>query len=499
MLLLARLRRSLGGAAALVLGFWITGCGQAETSTTGAGGGTSTESTTTSAGGGGGGGDEGPPGGPPQSYGEGGETKCATSIGALVGDIEVLGDGVHVTGVALDPEGNALVVAAVQGAVDFDGEQLPAGGGYDVFVGKWDPDCQPVWRLRVGGSGDQSPYSVAADSAGNVYVGGAFLGKLSFGGDPLVTGSQPPSGYLSNGAAFLAKLDPDGQLLWQKAFGLQQNAQIDSIAVGADDNVVVAGKFEGDIDFGGEVLEGWSSGFLAKLDPDGNHLFSRAFAAGNDGRLVYPVSVSVGAGLSLGGTLDGTADLGGGPISSMEPSWDTFAARLDADGNHLWSTTFPSPGWGDDGEAAIDAEGRVAVARTFDEAEIFVDLFDADGQLAWSKAIGSQEGFTSQHLCFDVHGDVLFAGWFASVADFGGGELDAANSVLGASYVAKLTIEGDHVYSRRFGGISAATAVAGDPEGGAVVVGAFLGEIDLEGVKLNAHGLYNGYLARLAP
>jgi hypothetical protein len=499
MLLLARHRRSWGGAAALVLGFWITGCGQSETSTTGGGGGTSTESTTTSAGGGGGGGDEGPPGGPPQSFGEGGETKCATSIGELVGDIEVLGDGVHVTGVALDPEGNAVVVASVQGAVDFDGEQLPAGGGYDVFVGKWDPDCQPVWRLRVGGSGDQSPYSVAADSAGNVYVGGAFLGKLSFGGDPLVTGSQPPSGYLSNGAAFLAKLDPEGKVLWQKAFGLQQNAQIDSIAVDADDDVIVAGKFEGDIDFGGEVLEGWSSGFLAKLDPDGNHLFSRAFATETNTKLVDSVSVSVGAGLSIGGTLDGTADLGGGPISSMEPSWDTFAARLDADGNHLWSTTFPSPGFGDGGEVAIDAEGRVAVARTFDEAEIFVDLFNADGQLAWSKAVGFQEGFTSQHVCFDGHGDVLVAGGFDGVADFGGGELDATNSGLGASYVAKLTIEGDHVFSRRFGGPSAVIAVAGGPDGDAVVVGAFLVEIDLEGVKLTSHGLYNGYLARLAP
>ncbi len=58
---------------------------------------------------------------------------------------------------------------------------MTSAGDDDVFVAKLDPDGAYQWSHRFGGAGADRATSVAIDSERQVYVTGAFTGKVTFG------------------------------------------------------------------------------------------------------------------------------------------------------------------------------------------------------------------------------------------------------------------------------------------------------------------------------
>ncbi|MBI4704120.1 MAG: SBBP repeat-containing protein, partial [Deltaproteobacteria bacterium] len=169
--------------------------------------------------------------------------------------------------VAVDGAGNALVTGYFWNTVDFGGGLLASAGSYDIFVAKFDPQGKHLWSKRFGEADHQYVNYIAADSSGNVLVTGYFAGTVDFGGGPL----KSAGGH----DIFVAKFDPQGNHLWSKRFG-DASAQ-SGLGITADGagNALVTGPFEGTVDFGGGVLAsaGARDIFVAKFDPQGNHLW----------------------------------------------------------------------------------------------------------------------------------------------------------------------------------------------------------------------------------
>lgn len=178
--------------------------------------------------------------------------------------------------------------------------------------------------------------NVGVDAAGNmVVVGWSDGGPVDFGGGG---GMGPPAGY----ALVVAKLDGGGNHVWSKGFNFNSNgtatftpdymgASVDSLG-----NVLLTGWAEpaGSFDFGGGPLTGM---FVAKLDANGHHVWSKQFAGGMGGSVVVDSAGNV----FLAGGIQSSVDFGGGPLINTSPStspwFDIFAAKLDAVGNHVWS------------------------------------------------------------------------------------------------------------------------------------------------------------------
>ncbi len=112
------------------------------------------------------------------------------------------GDGAEQIGygVSFDVDGNVIVVGSFAGSVNFTGNVLTSGGGFDVFVAKFDQGGNPLWSKRAGDASDQTAYCVGADSSKNVYLGGGFNGSIDFGG-----GSHNSGGLQD---LFFVKLSP---------------------------------------------------------------------------------------------------------------------------------------------------------------------------------------------------------------------------------------------------------------------------------------------------
>jgi hypothetical protein len=260
------------------------------------------------------------------------------------------------------------------------------------------------WRAVTAGWLDPR---VAVDAAGNVFYGGSFYNTFDFG-----------LGSLTSGGAqdiYLAKLDPSGNLLWNKRFGAADPQVLEGIAVDPAGSVALTGYFKKSLSFGGGTLNSAvNSAFLAKLDTNGAHLWSKAFV-GTSPLISNGIGVDAGGNLAIGGILNGSADFGGGPLASAG-SHDVFVAKFDSLGTHLWSQRF--------GDAHPQYATGVAVNPGGDVVIIGANM-----------GFGEEGGIDEQ----------------PGIVDFGGGALVGDGTGIDV-FVAKLAAFGGHVYSKMFGG-----------------------------------------------
>lgn len=239
-----------------------------------------------------------------------------------------------------------------------------------------------------------------------------------------------------------------GEQLWSARFGDGEQQIGYAVAVDAWENMLVAGSVSGSADFGGGVLTsaGQRDFFVAKFGPDGSHVWSKRFGDAND-QYDPAIAVDVAGDVILAGGLEGTIDFGGGALTHA--------------------------GWGD----------------------VFVAKFGSDGTHVWSKRFGDGDVQKANAVAVDASGNVIVAGILRGVANFGGGSLTSAG--INDVFVAKFTSAGAHVWSKRFGDASNQfpTGVAVDASGHVAVAGTFQGTINFGGGSLTSGGDTDIFLA----
>jgi hypothetical protein len=403
-------------------------------------------------------------------------------------------------GVAADAAGNVIVVGSFNGSADFGGGALVSAGASDVFVVKLDPQGNYLWAKRFGDANDQTAESVAVDSAGNVIVVGEFRGTINFGGSPLTSAGGVD--------AFVVKLDPNGGHLWSKSFGDASGQAAQSVAIDAVGDVCITGYFGGTINFGGSTLTSSSSGdlFVAKLDPNGGHLWSKDFGGGPQGR--QAIAVDASGDVFVTGYALGTLDFGGGPLDG---DGTIFAAKLDPSGGYQWAKRFGDGSSGPQSGVGIAATGVGAVVLTGGfggmldfgggtlpvgtGGGVYVAELDGSGGHLWSKAFGSAG---SWGVASDSTNNVVLTGAMTGQTNFGGPPLPSAGGK--DFFLAKLEGQhGDHKWSERFGDAQdqIAQSVAVDAPGNVLVAGYFAGTIDFGGgVQLVSKGGFDIFVAK---
>jgi hypothetical protein len=133
------------------------------------------------------------------------------------------------TGVTIDASGNCIVAGAFNSAqITIDTITLTSGGGYDLFVAKYDPGGQVLWAKNSGATFNDGAGPTVCDALGDIYVG------VSTVGDSLLLDSTLMIGHLA-----LIRMDPDGKVEWAltassgAVWDLSINSNGDLVAVGA--------------------------------------------------------------------------------------------------------------------------------------------------------------------------------------------------------------------------------------------------------------------------
>jgi hypothetical protein len=140
-------------------------------------------------------------------------------------------------------------------------------GAEDKFVTKHNPNGQLAWAKHIGGINLEWSYGIAVDKLGDVYTTGFFYDDVDF--DPGAGTAVLSSASLED--AFILKLNTNGEFTWAKRIGGSWSETGYGIAIGLNDEVLIAGSMweTTDLDPGPDVFNVTSHGgsdiFVVKL------------------------------------------------------------------------------------------------------------------------------------------------------------------------------------------------------------------------------------------
>jgi hypothetical protein len=407
--------------------------------------------------------------------------------------------------VALGSEGTAVVVGSFAGALDLGCGTMFSAGVDDAFIGRLSGatgDC--VWSKRFGDASAQRALAVAVTPVGEILVAGDFAGMVNLGGGPLNSSGATD--------VFIAKLDALGNHIWSKRFGDKAAQTLAGLTTDKDGNVYATGSFAGAIDFGGNPLasSGVNDVYVVKLDKDGNHLWSARYGNASD-QTAAGIAVDLAGDVALTGSIAGAIDFGGGALTSAG-STDVFVAKLDPTGNHLWSKKWGDLNAQTAASVAFDLAGEVVVTGHFvgtvnlgtgplksaGSSDVFLGKFSAAGDAMWSQRFGDAAAQTAAGVAVDPTGAIVITGNLAGSANFGGGILTSAGAT--DVYLAKFDGLGNAVWSKIFGNAQAQVGYAVAASSAQVLVtGTVVGSINFGGGPLNSAGSTDVFVASMAP
>lgn len=405
----------------------------------------------------------------------------------------------YAEGLAIDALSDIYLAGRYEQALQFsDGAVLfppQGGGGVDVLVTKFSPGGEYKWSKGFGGPDDEFPVGLGTDGT-KLVVLGHYWGAANLG-----AGALPDAGSYAN--VFLMSLDPAGAVKWTKAYGDGEEQYAAGLGLDQTGNIFVTGKFQGSINFGGGGMAMTSAGsddiFLAKLDGAGGHIWSKRFGdSSSQSPAALGVDKSTG-GVVIAGIYDGAIDFGGGNLPAPMSSYTLFVTSFDANGAHKWSTTFQQDSFVEPMSLTVAGDGSVYVGGTFsgalgvgssnilsnDADDIFIAKVDASGAPLWAKSFGNDKVQGVTGMAADADGGIVIVGYFSGTIDFGGGPVVPASTCdpgdfCHDAYLVKLAADGSHVYSRGLGGMSNdfAEDIAFDPNGELLMSGTYSYEID---------------------
>ncbi|MBD3161221.1 MAG: hypothetical protein GF346_03430, partial [Candidatus Eisenbacteria bacterium] len=128
--------------------------------------------------------------------------------------------------------------------------------------------------------------------------------------------------------------------LWSRSFGDDAEDSAGSVVVDDEGNLFITGWFRGSIDFGGGPLisAGTRDIYLAKLDANGNHIWSRRFGDA-DHQIAVTLAVNSLGQPVIAGSFMGSVDFGLGNHTSAG-GWDLFVAKFNENGVPLWTRSY---------------------------------------------------------------------------------------------------------------------------------------------------------------
>jgi hypothetical protein len=304
---------------------------------------------------------------------------------------------------------------------------------------------------------------------------------------------------------------------WSKKAGAAQVQALLGLATDAQGNVLLAGNYLGGVDLGGGALTsaGMNDAFVAKLDPNGAHVWSKSYGDGQYHQYAQHVAADAQGNVLVFGRFRGTINFGGGALSNASNFFeDIFVAKLNGSGGHVWSKRYGDINTEEAQDVATDAQGNVLLVGAFqttvnfgggaivaedDGYNGFVAKLNALGDQQWAKSLGDTA--TEQKtmgVTADAAGNVYIVGYHLGAIDLGAGDMVAAAGQQNA-FVAKLSANGAFLWAKSWPSPSAAALdVDVDAAGNVFVTGNFKGKTTFGGEEFDAGVANDVFLVKLS-
>lgn len=270
---------------------------------------------------------------------------------------------VFVDDVASAPSGNVIIALRGDDASDVGGgaEKAPQGAR-QLILASHDHAGQFQWEVRIAANVG-NPLTIATDPQGNVLLAAAAYNPVTVGDLSIDYGT------------FLAKFSPQGKVLWVATMSDPNGyiPYVHDIAADAAGNVYFAGITYGTFDVNGVTVDASNnqSGYLVKLDAQGNGVFGKVFPTTN-----YVQNVELGVAANgetvVAASTNGLIDMGQGYMGN-DYGADVVLGRYSEKGDTLATRVLDGAGHEYASDLALDPTGKPLLCGRFDST------LDVDG------------------------------------------------------------------------------------------------------------------------
>lgn len=420
-------------------------------------------------------------------------------------------------GITKDNDNNVYVTGGFLDTVDFDpgpGTHFVSSEGntQDIFVLKLSENGDFQWVYTVGSFNNEAGFGITTDNDGNVLVTGIYGGQINF--DPNGSAIENTNGMQD---AFVLKINSNGDFIWVKTFGGNNNEFTRGICTDNNGEIYVVGTTYNDslspIDFdpnagvsnvSGVGLITSTNNFVLNLDSSGQYHWAHIF--GSLGFDYISSITALGQELIMGGSFESTTDFDFGPNVEQETNnqgEDLFLLKTDLDGNYVWHEVFKTPGTATTITSVdYDNSGNIYFTGYYSDSlqvqnqtfyseglsDMFVGKMDGSGSLEWLNSYGGTGNDLLNSVSLNNTGEVFAAGMISSEIDFQAVNQDI-NYDSGADLIfLKLNSTGDESYAKSVGGAAneEATAIISNDDGSFYSTGMFQVNVDFDSDTLSS-------------
>ena len=428
-------------------------------------------------------------------------TACKDDDGFPTDDVTSSDDVMVTDDGPVDVEGFTVLFTKVLGGSQVDTFQsvtIASDDGYvalghtqsiDGDITDNDVQINKLWLVKTNETGDiqwSKTYGGSEDSRGSKVI------TTSDGGFAILGYSESSDGDMTENAGFydhwVAKLDSQGTIEWQKSFGYSGSDQALDIIQTTDGGYFTSGFLDVSAS-GGEgndgaqevenieitraTLHGVGEFWGHKLDGNGNLEWRRYFGGTNNDR-AYAVTQAPDGGILMTGASE-SEDF---DVTAPQGSYDFWAVRIDNTGTLLWEKSLGGSQIEiayaltstSDGNYLLAGDTRSSdgdVTNFRGSADVWLVKIDDSGALLWQRTLGGSN-FESARAITPIAGGYALTGASRSADD-----QVTENNGQNDFWVATINENGDLQNQQSFGGNSQdfGYGIAATSNGSIIIVG----------------------------
>ena len=296
----------------------------------------------------------------------------------------------------------------------------------EVFLSKYLKDGSEAWTKVFGLSSNDVENSIAIDADGSVYITGCRYKYLH--NETTVREEEH----------FLTKLSPDGSELWTQVLGISANDVSNSLSVGSDGSVFIAGFMDGSHDV--EAIGSNYDAFLSMYDADGHKEWTQRLDSFADDD--FTVTTDINGSVYIAGFIDRSSDV------DYVKDYDAFLSKYNIDGSRQWTRLTGITSGDFTHSVTTSLDGFVYITGftgvTLDGHhhnhdggwDAFLSKYSSDGILVWTQSLGPSNEDDAYTVSTDNYGSIYIVGRVESDLE------DQTNAGQDHAFISKYSSEG---------------------------------------------------------
>ncbi len=365
------------------------------------------------------------------------------------------------------------------------------------------------WAAKTKGISDNYFTVLTLDANGNSFVAGSFRDTVTLGSIKLLSPEQ--------WSIYVAKYDPNGQVLWGRVviYGdTIPNVFVNGIAVDPEGEISITGRFAGRAFFGATTSANWLVGgpeydvFVSHLKANGEMQWTKTIAGPG-------FDYAGGVNADRFGNIYVCGELHEYPYTGS--AGKLFLAKYSTSGNLSWfDSTKTVSSFTYTNDMRTDANGNIYIIGsffgviTFDsvrildainrESNTFIAKFSSNGENLWLQKAGGGGGYCGGNgIDVDDSSNCYITGFYRGAISLGSFDLFGTAGMAYETFVAKCDQDGEYVWvNKGIGAVSVVQSrkICADGQGNCTLLGGFTAPISFDAITLQANNISNIFLAK---